>query len=463
MSHATAHAPELEVSGRGRGITSAEIVRGTFWTVVFLVFLFAVGLVYALLVAGLQKLLGHDWGHAIGSILSVVLLFVMVLGALLTMADRKWGSLVQDRLGPNRARLPIPGLKNSSFGGIPHLAADVVKMLTKEETVPAAGARFVFNLAPALAFGPVIVLFGVVPMSPDFPLWGESVRLQVADVDQGLLVVFGAASIAVLGTTLAGWASNSKYALLGGMRASAQMISYEVTLGLTLVGLMIVFGTLKLDEMTAGQATHVWGWLPAWGVFFQPLAIIAYFAAANAELKRAPFDLPEGESEIVGYFIEYSGLKFGLFMISEYVEVVIFAGLFTAMFFGGYHLPWGEASLAQLLGPTAMGLVQLWVFIVKTVFFCWLSLIVRWTFPRFRYDQVMNLGWKMLLPLSLANVLVTGAAMLWGGREAAAAVGLAELALLLAYVIGAPAISRSGEESSLAPPSHEAPAAHAAH
>jgi NADH-quinone oxidoreductase subunit H len=461
MSDAT-HAQPAAVpsSGRGRGLTGAEIARGTFWTLAFLAALFVTGAVFAAVVALCQKLLGPVWGHAVGTILTVVLLFVMVLGSLLTMADRKWGSLVQDRLGPNRARLPIPGLRNNSLGGIPHLVADVFKMLTKEETIPAEGARFIFNLAPALAFGPVIVLFGVVPMSPDFPLLGQVVRMQVAVVDQGLLVVFGAASIAVLGTALAGWASNSKFALLGGMRASAQMISYEVTLGLTLVGLMIVFGTLRLDTMTVEQGGRLWGFLPQWGVFFQPLAIIAYFAAASAELKRAPFDLPEGESEIVGYFIEYSGLKFGMFMISEYIEVVIFAGLFTSLFFGGYHLPWGEARLAALIGPSLMGLVYLWVFMAKTIFFCWLSLVVRWTFPRFRYDQVMDLGWKMLLPLSLLNVVVTGVAMLLGGREAAAVVGLLELAGLLLWVIGAPALDRQGGETALAEETH-APVAHA--
>jgi NADH-quinone oxidoreductase subunit H len=299
----------------------------------------------------------------------------------------------------------------------------------------------------------------------------------VAPVDQGLLYVFAIASVAVFGTTLAGWASNNKYALLGGVRATAQMISYEVTLGLTVVGLMIIFKTLRLDTMTEAQGLLLWGFLPAWGFIFQPIAIFTYFAAAHAEMKRVPFDLPEGESEIVGYFIEYSGLKFGLFMIAELVEVVVFAGLFTALFFGGWHLPFGEAWLTQNL-PTAvekifgagafghglatgmMGLVFLTSFIAKTVFFCWLSLAARWTFPRFRYDQVMDLGWKLMLPVSLANVVLTGIVVLAWGIEGAAILGLIEIAIILGYVVTGLSISRTGRETLL--PTGAAPAA-AAH
>jgi NADH-quinone oxidoreductase subunit H len=295
----------------------------------------------------------------------------------------------------------------------------------------------------------------------------------VAPIDQGLLYIFALASIAVLGTSLAGWASNNKYALLGGVRASAQMISYEVTLGLTLVGLMIVYRSLRLDEIEHFQGQYIWGWLPAWGIVFQPLAIFAYLAAAHAEIKRGPFDLPEGESEIVGYFIEYSGLKFGTFMIAEFVEVVVFAGLFTALFFGGYHLPWGEqwltenlpAGLLHLLSPSTtgawhdfvrglvangvMGFIYITVFLAKTVFFCWMSLAIRWTFPRFRYDQVMHLGWKILLPASLVNVLVTAVVVLAGGVEGAAMVGLIEMALIVLFAIGAFKIDRTGDETLL--------------
>lgn len=419
------------------------------------------GLIKLLKLAGMEPAAATTWGNAVGSVLLIVLVFVMVLATLLTMGERKWSAFIQDRMGPNRARLGfeqhLPGpLKDTSLWGLPHIAADVLKMLTKEEIVPEQGNQVLFHLAPALAFGPAFVLFAVVPMSPTFTFLGETITMQVAQVDQGLLYIFALASIAVLGTSLAGWSSNNKFALLGGVRASAQMISYEVTLGMTLVGLMIIFGTLRLDTMTEAQGGYILGFLPNWGVFYQPFAIIAYFAAASAEVKRAPFDLPEGESEIVGYFIEYSGLKFGIFMIAEFVEVVVFAGLFTTLFFGGWHLPWGEDWLRSAMGPTGLGMLQFVAFSVKTAFFCWFSLAVRWTFPRFRYDQVMDLGWKMLLPLSIANVLLTGIVVLAWGTEGAAYVGLAECLFVAAWVVGAFKTKRDGSETLL-------PAAEAAH
>jgi NADH-quinone oxidoreductase subunit H len=424
-----------------------------------------------------SRQLADAWGNAVGTVLVIVLGFVMILATLLTMGERKWSAFIQDRMGPNRARLPIPFLKNQPLWGLPHILADVLKMLTKEELVPAEANKIIFHLAPALAFGPAFVLFAVIPMAPTFNMgftWGTHsfvypITMQVASINQGLLYIFAIASLAVLGTSLAGWSSNNKYALLGGVRASAQMISYEVTLGLTLVGLMLVYQTLRLDTMAADEGKFLWDWVPAWGFVFQPLAIFAYFAAASAEIKRAPFDLPEGESEIVGYFIEYSGLKFGIFMIAEFVEVVVFAGLFTTLFFGGYHLPWGEEWIKHFLyerldstfAQTMMGTLFLTTFLVKTVFFCWLSLTVRWTFPRFRYDQVMDLGWKMLLPLSLLNVVVTAFAVLIGHKEGAAVVGLIELVILFGFAIGALTLTRTGDETLL--PSGTATPAAAAH
>lgn len=472
--------------------TGAEIRKALGYLAIVLGAIVGIGLVMATGVALLHKLfklfvddpvLAAAWGNAVGTVLTIVLVFVMVLATLLTMGERKWSAFIQDRVGPNRARLPIPGLKDKALFGLPHIAADVVKMLTKEEVVPALGSKFLFHAAPAIAFAPAFVLFAVIPMSPTFTWLGESITMQVASVDQGLLFVLAAASISVFGVTLAGWSSNNKYALMGGIRASAQMVSYEVTLGLTLVGLMIVYGTLRLDTMSVLQgflpagyelppgATvpagmeggYVWGWLPAWGVFFQPLAIFAYFAAASAEIKRAPFDMPEGESEIVGFFLEYSGLKFGIFMISEFVEVVVFAALFTVLFFGSYHLPWGEAWIAANLGTSALAFLQFLTFMVKVVFFCWLSLAVRWTFPRFRYDQVMDLGWKLLLPVSLANVVLTGLAVLWAGTEGAALLGLVQLGFVAFWLIGSLRIRRTGDESALATEPAPAQAVAASH
>jgi NADH-quinone oxidoreductase subunit H len=411
-----------------------------------------------------------SWGlsAAIGTILSLVLVLVMITATLLTMADRKWSALMQDRVGPNRARLPIPGLSKMPLKGLPHILADVLKMLFKEDFIPegAEKNKFLFNLAPLLAFAPAFMLFAVVPVSPEMTFWGARMQLQVARVDWGILYVFALASVAVFGTALAGWTSNNKLALLGGLRASAQLVSYEVTLGLTLVGAFIVFGTLRLDAMAQLQgmaessmrtavalahrnpdafAVHddslLFGWLPAWGFLFQPAGIILFLVAAQAEIKRAPFDTPEGESEIIGYFLEYSGLKSGLFLIAEYAETVVVAGIVTTIFLGGYHLPWVEPTLArttdQWLGISGfawLAVLQVFAFIVKMLAVIWVMFVARWAFPRFRYDQIMRLGWKMMLPISLANVALTAFAFLWGGAEGVAWMGIAEWIALFSFV-----------------------------
>src|SRR2546428_9930986 len=254
-------------------------------------------------------------GEGIGNIVALILMLVMVTATLLTMAERRWSALMQDRGGPNRARLPLPGLSERPLKGIPHIAADVLKMLFKEDFIPqgAMGNKFLFNLAPLLAFGPAFCLFAVVPVGPEITFWGKRMALQVARPDWGILYVLGFSSLAVFGTALAGWTSNNKLALLGGLRASAQLVSYEVTLGLTLVGVFIVFGTLRLEQMAVqqgpteamlraalrlggGDDSLVFGWLPSWGALFQPIGLILFLVAAMAEIQRAPFDTPEGES-----------------------------------------------------------------------------------------------------------------------------------------------------------------------
>src|SRR2546421_5583031 len=218
-------------------------------------------------------------GEGIGNIVALILVLIMVTATLLTMAERKWSALMQDRVGPNRARLPIPGLSERPLKGIPHILADVLKMLFKEDFIPegASRNRFLFNLAPLLAFAPAFCLFAVVPVGPEITFWGKRIALQVARVDWGILYVFALASLAVFGTALAGWSSNNKLALLGGLRASAQLVSYEVTLGLTLVGAFIAFGTLRLDEMALAQGgAELFGWLPSWGFVFQPIGMILF-------------------------------------------------------------------------------------------------------------------------------------------------------------------------------------------
>lgn len=389
------------------------------------------------------------------NVVFLMVVFVMVIATLFTIAERKWSALIQDRVGPNRARLMIPGLKHRALGGLPHLVADSLKMLFKENLVPLRANRILFNLGPVLAFGPVLALFAVIPVGPEIAMGAHNVELVVATPDFGLLYVFAIASLAVYGISLAGWSSNSKLALLGGVRASSQMISYEVALGLSLVGAMLAFETVKLPEMVAQQVKYVFSaggrfdlGVPAWGILLQPIGFVLFFAAALAETKRAPFDVPEGESEIVGYFVEYSGMKFGMFMVSEFVEIVVLAGVLTTVFFGGYHLPFGgEWLVRQRLFsdyPILLGTLYGTVFWVKVLLLCWFQLLVRWTFPRFRYDQIQSLGWKILLPLGLANVFLTAGLVLWDpSLRAVAAVGALEIGLILVLTLSRKAEAHS--------------------
>ncbi|HWE26185.1 MAG TPA: complex I subunit 1 family protein [Myxococcales bacterium] len=425
------------------------VLLGVAWLLYFLVAL--VMKVFGWL--GASEHVVNTVGQGIGNVVALILILIMVTATLLTMAERKWSALMQDRVGPNRARLPIPGLSERPLKGIPHIGADVLKMLFKEDFIPggADANRFLFNLAPLLAFAPAFCLFAVVPVGPEVTFWGERIALQVARVDWGILYVFAFASLAVFGTALAGWTSNNKLALLGGLRASAQLVSYEVTLGLTLVGAFIVFGTLRLDQMVAQQgateamlrsavrtggsdASLVFGWLPGWGALFQPIGMVLFLVAAMAEIKRAPFDTPEGESEIIGYFLEYSGLKSGLFLIAEFAEVVVISGIITAIFLGGYHIPWIEPQLAGALGFTALAVLQVFAFMLKMLLLIWVQMIARWAFPRFRYDQIMRLGWKMMLPISLINVVLSAGIWLWAGREGLAWMGIVEWIALISYI-----------------------------
>ncbi|AKQ67390.1 NADH-ubiquinone oxidoreductase chain H [Myxococcus hansupus] len=418
-----------------------------------IVFLMAGGMASAYLVGGLVEEHWFTGASRLTNVLFLVLVFVMVIATLLTMAERKWSAFIQDRMGPNRARIALPGLKNRSLGGLPHILTDVLKMLTKEDLIPATANRFMFNLGPILAFAPTFALFAVVPAGPSVTVFGHRVDMVVATPDFGILYVLAIASLAVYGTALAGWASNNKFALLGGVRATSQMISYEVALGLSLVGLFLIFSSVQFPAIIGdighamgggtGQAQYLWRTdgafdlgLPAWGIIIQPLGFLLFFAASFAETKRAPFDLPEGESEIIGYFVEYSGMKFGLFMISEFVEVVVLAGVTTALFFGGYHLPFGNEWLANL--PVMqehgwlLGTILGTVFWLKVLFLIWVQLLIRWTFPRFRYDQIQSLGWKILLPIGLVNVFATGALVLWDpSLRALAVLGMVEIGLLV--------------------------------
>ena len=345
----------------------------------------------------------------------IVLGFVMVVGTVLTLMERKWMSAVQDRIGPNRANLgPYRG------HGILHIAADGIKSIFKEDCIPQGANRLVFAIAPFFTLFAALVVWTVIPFAEPW----NGVTFQIADVNIGILLVLAVTSLGVYGAVLAGWSSNNKFAILGAARASAQMLSYEVFLGLSLVGLFMVYGSVTVSTIVAQQGTYWFsGIVPKWGIFTQPLAFVLFFTAMLAELKRQPFDSPEGESEIVaGYFLEYSGMRWSAFMLGEYVGVVGLGGLVTTLFLGAYHVPWLFADgfhFGDLLLPLprlAVFVLQVGSFVTKTVVLCWLVIILRWTLPRFRFDQTMALGWKRMLPLALANVAVTAVILLWFGE-----------------------------------------------
>jgi len=355
----------------------------------------------------------------------LVVAMVLNLAGILGWVERKGSALIQDRIGANRASI----LGFAGLGLVNTMIADPLKFLTKEDFIPPTGDRFLHTLAPCMALFPALVTFAVIPFGDVLNIGERSINLQVANLNIGILYVFAMGSLGVYGIVIGAWASNNKFSMLGGVRGSAQMISYEIAMGLSVIGVLMVYGTLELQDIARNQGTLLrelmpaWlsflspliGWLPAWGVFLQPFAFLLFFTAAVAETKRIPFDLPEGESELVaGYHVEYSGGKFLMFFAGEFAEVVAVAGLVTTLFFGGwqvpyllrdgFHFPWGGTLL---LPHILIVLLQVTAFTVKVVFFCWLQILLRWSVPRFRYDQVMRLGWKMLLPLALLNVVAT--------------------------------------------------------
>lgn len=368
--------------------------------------------------------------------LFIIIVAVAMFAPIITWVERKQSAVMQDRIGANRA--DIAGI---TVLGLLHPLADVLKLLTKEDVVPLGANRALHMMAPMIAAIPVIASFGVIPYGGIYQFGDTTVNLVVADLDWGLLYIFAIASIATYGTVIAGWASNNNWSLLGSLRASAQMISYEVTMGLSVVGLFMCFQTLRLTDMGVAQDTtfRIFGFLqnfgfvenlgflnhltlPTWGILLQPLAFVLFLTCVMAENKRPPFDLPEGESEIIaGYFLEYSGMRFGLFYMSEFIEVVVIAALMTALFLGGWAIPWlsqadiigGMTPLVGVGAATGLCLVlHVVTFFVKVIVMIWLQMQIRWTLPRPRYDQVMDLCWKVMLPLSIVNILVTGLVIL---------------------------------------------------
>ncbi len=378
---------------------------------------------------------------------------VSSLAGLLTWGERKQVSLIQDRIGPNRANLRF--IRNWRLFGLFHIIADAVKSMTKEDFVPAGAYKWMHLLAPLISLGVSFIAFAVVPFAGPFtirwrdvpaveiPLLGQffpgqtlhlshfPVSFQAADLNVGILFVLAVGAFLVYGVLMAGFASNNKFSFLGAMRAASQMFSYEIALGLSIIGVILIYNSTNLSVIVERQGALIFGIIPKWGIVTQPLAFILFFTCGLMEIKRIPFDAPEGESEIVaGYFLEYSGAKFMMFLFSEYVELIMLAAMCAVLFFGGWQipfvsqagisipllhvqfawtdLPWVAAhkALGIELVNLAVVLAQAGFFAFKVVAFCWIMVTVRWTFPRFRYDQIMRLGWRRILPLSMVNIVL---------------------------------------------------------
>lgn len=411
----------------------------------------------------------QTWEFVVSVAVKLLILvgFVFNMGALLTWVDRRQSAMMQDRVGPNRAVLKIGKLELRVMGLL-HTAADGLKFFFKEDFMPPKADKLLYSLAPILALAPVIALTAVIPMTDTLcldqikeivPRAGavcqEGVGGAVAPLDVGILYVFAIAGQGVVAAAIAGWASDNKFSIMGALRAASQMVSYEVAIGLSLVGAMMTYGTVRLEEMVRWQGEN------AWGIFVQPLGFILFFVSAVAENKRIPFDLPEAESELVaGYMTEYAGMKFGMFYFAEYMEVVTGSMLLVTIFLGGWQLPFihpdgitvtlaGETILRQELPHLAIVVLGVLVFFGKVIGMCIFQAFVRWSLPRFRYDQLMKLGWRILLPLALFNIFATGVLVLAtqsaGGSVQAALDGAAngaQVAVLVAHLALAVAFFR---------------------
>ena len=366
----------------------------------------------------------------IGYALAVLLTF----GTILTWVERKQAAVMSDRIGANRAYVRIPFTQYKMIWlGLFHGLADGLKMMVKEDWRPKTYDWYAYAVAPWVAFTPVMLVFAVIPFGgllnpavlldgfPAAAAWfGErTYPMQIAKLDAGLLIVFAFGGMGIIGAMLAGWSSSNKFSMLGALRAGSQMISYELVMALTVLGLILIYGTLDLTAIVQQQSGAVLGFLPAWGVVYQPFAATLFLAAAIAENRRIPFDLPEAESELIaGFYTEYSAMKMGLFMFAEFIEIAIIAALFTTLFLGGYNLPYmtdagfefpGGGKIA--LSHGAVVAIQLVVFLVKVLLISSFQILIRWTLPRFRYDQVLKFAWKFMLPLALANLTVTAVAV----------------------------------------------------
>ncbi len=325
-------------------------------------------------------------------LITVIFSLSLVVAMYSTLAERKIAAFLQDRIGPNRA----------GPGGMFQPLADGAKMFFKEEIIPADSSKFLFIAGPSLAILTACIGSAVIPWGQNILIAGRTVSLQVTDINVGILYIFGVVSLGVYGVMIGGWASNNKFSLMGAIRAASQNISYEIPMGLSIIALLLVTGTLSLKEITEQQ--HGWHW----NILYQPLGFILFLVCSFAETNRTPFDLPECETELVGgYHTEYSSMKLGFFLFAEYINMFISSAVMATLYFGGYNYPgmdWVNNAMGPLWGPL-IGMVVLFAKIFAFIFF---FMWVRWTVPRFRYDQLMNLGWKVLIPLAIANIVITG-------------------------------------------------------
>lgn len=346
-----------------------------------------------------MTLLALDWILMLEKLILIAIIVFASLGIALytTFSERKVAAVLQDRPGPNRAG-PM---------GLLQPLADGLKLIMKEEIIPNSASKALFILGPAMAMTAALMTCAVIPWSSSVELFGRKIDLQIADINIGILYVFGVVSMGVYGIMIGGWASNNKFSLMAALRGASQAISYELAMGLSLIAVLMISGSLSLKTIVDQQmAPGAW-----WNIVYQPLGFILFFVCAMAECNRTPFDLPEAENELnMGYHQEYSSMKLGFYLFAEYVNMIMSSAVMASLYFGGYDIPFLDEST---LAPNIAAILGVLSLLTKIVIFLFLFMWIRWTIPRFRYDQLMNLGWKSLIPLALVNMLATGAMILW--------------------------------------------------
>jgi len=346
-----------------------------------------------------MTLLAFDWLLMIEKLILIAIIVFASLGIALytTFAERKVAALLQDRPGPERA---------GPFGLFQPFA-DGLKLITKEEIIPGTANKGLFILGPGLAMTAALMTCSVIPWSSHVELFDRKIDLQIADINIGILYIFGVVSLGVYGIMIGGWASNNKFSLMAALRGASQAISYELAMGLSLIAVLMISGSLSLKSIVDQQmsAGHLWN------IAYQPLGFLIFFICALAECNRTPFDLPEAENELnFGYHQEYSSMKLGFYLFSEYINMIMSSAVMACLFFGGYDIPFLDESKLAVNTAAIIGVLAL---LTKIVIFIFVFMWIRWTVPRFRYDQLMNVGWKKLIPLALFNMLLTGAIILW--------------------------------------------------